>query len=175
MIKKNNIAIVILGIFIIASISCVKSPSSVLRKDLKGFGNIEWGQDVSTLEEMVCIKNKHPLQKICIKKDENLKIGKADLEAIEYYFWDGRFYSAKIIFKGKENFSQLKKQAFNTYGKGIEQKVYNGFGYSWDKEKIGINLGYLEDYQKGTLSVELKEVASTAHQRIMKDLLAKGN
>jgi len=169
---KSNFLWIVLSIFLLANFSCTKSTSRPeSHPEPEGFADIKWRQDISTLEGMVCVKNKHPQQKVYTKKDDDFKMGKANLDRVEYYFWDDKFYSAIVTIKGYENFKRLKKAVFNEFGKGKEEEVRDGFGYSWKNDKTTINLGYLKDYQKGTLSIELKDVARQARKQIMKDFL----
>ena len=168
---KNNILLVFFGIFLIVNLSCTKKPSTKPRREPQGFNEIKWNQDLSTLDGLVCLKNRHPQQKICSKKDDTLKMDKVDLDSIDYYFWRDKFYRVLITIKGYENFEQLKKVVFKKFGNGIESQVRDGFGYTWVGEETRIDLGYLKDFNKGTLSIELSEPAHQAHQQIMNDLL----
>ena len=109
---EKNILWIALSIFLIVNISCTKRPPAKLHKNLEGFGDIKWGQEISALEDMVCIKNKHPRQKVCTRKDELLKMGRASLDTVEYYFWNDKFYSVVVTIKGQDNFERLKKNFF---------------------------------------------------------------
>ena len=46
------------------------------------------------------------------KKGDNLRLGEAQLDKMEYGFWKGKFAEVQITATGSENFDQLKKFLF---------------------------------------------------------------
>lgn len=63
-------------------------------------------------------------QRYIQKKGDELKIGGATLESIEYGFWQGKLSDVIIKFKGYANFSALKDATFEKFGSGYKPNQF---------------------------------------------------
>ena len=106
-----------------------------------GFRGIKWGTDISTLKDMVFIDAIYRDMKRYERRGDELKIGEAKLDYIQYEFRKGRFYLVEMWFKGGENFNQIKETMFEIYGKG-RSMTEKTEGYFWEGEKTDMIMIY---------------------------------
>jgi hypothetical protein len=123
-----------------------------------GFGGIKWGTEFSEVKsdmaESRSITNPtEPDVKVKIyytKKGDNLKMGEAQLDKIEYGFFRGKFAEIQITATGPENFNHLKKFLFEKYG--TVEKSTQGL-YSWNGPVTRIALRYDEPTKTSLLTM----------------------
>ena len=84
------------------------------------------------------------------RKGDNLKMGEAQIDKIEYGFWKGKFAEGYITSTGSENFNQLKKFLFEKYG--TVDKSAQGL-YSWNGPVTRIALRYDEPTKTSLLTI----------------------
>jgi len=120
-----------------------------------GFRDIKWGTDISTLKDMVFVMAVEKNVKRYERKRDELKIGKAKLDYIQYEFRKGKFYLVEIGFQGVENFNRLKETMFETYGKG-QKMTDNTESYFWEGEKTDIIMIFDADIGGG-ITISSKE------------------
>jgi hypothetical protein len=134
--KKVTVSIVVLTILLMGRFGLAQSfkPGS----EPEGFRGIRWGTDISTLSGMEpyrtseiggtlpvdlwdldrgALIEKINLQ-IYLKMGDELRIGGAELEKIEYGFWRGKFCEATVTTRGPENWVSLREAVFEEFGKG---------------------------------------------------------
>ena len=119
--KWSIILVIVVGIF-----SCTQKSTSGFKPDSEpdGFAGIKWGTEFSQVNsDMVELRSvinpTEPDVKIKIyytKKGDNLKMGEAPIDRIEYGFFRGKFAEVQITATGPENFNHLKKVLFEKYG-----------------------------------------------------------
>jgi len=82
------------------------------------------------------------------RKGDELKIGKAKLDYIQYEFRKGKFYLVEMWFQGIENFNHVKETMFEKYGKGqiMSEKTES---YFWEGEKTDMIMVYDADIGGG--------------------------
>ncbi len=99
-----------------------------------GFRGIKWGADISTLKDMVFVMTIDQNAKRYERKGDELRIGKAKLDYIQYEFRNGKFYLVEMWFEGIENFNYIKETIFEKYGRGriMSEKTES---YLWEGEK----------------------------------------
>lgn len=133
-----------------------------------GFRGLKWGTDISTLSDMEYHKTGGDIQ-IYVKKNDELKMGKATLEKIEYDFWRGKFYGVHIYTRGYTNWVALKNAVFKKYGKGFQGNK-NIEKYDWSGKKTEMMLNYFKSSENGTFimfSIEMeKQKMEAATRRI---------
>jgi hypothetical protein len=123
-----------------------------------GFAGIKWSTEFpevkSDMVESGSIANPtEPEVKIKIyytKKGDNLKIGEAQLDKMEYGFFRGKFAEVYIASNGPENFNYLKKFLFEKYG--TVEKSTQGL-YSWNGPITRIALRYDESTKTSLLTI----------------------
>jgi len=88
------------------------------------------------------------------KKGDTLRMGEAQLDMIEYVFWQGKFAEVRLTSTGPENFASLKKVLFEKYGT-VSAPVQGA--YPWDGSVTHMTLRYDEKTK-----ISLLMIASTA-------------
>ena len=142
--KKLQVAVMALNKILVIAFSiilmgCFAStrPFSKSPLDPEGFRGIKWGTDIATLKDMVFVMATGKNVKRYQRKGDELTIGKAKLDSIQYEFRNGRFCLVEIEFQGVENFNLVKETMFETYGKG-RKMADNTESYFWEGEKTDI-------------------------------------
>lgn len=161
--------------FVVGIFGCAQTSTSGFKPNSEpdGFAGINWGTQFSEVKsDMVESRSisdpSEPDVKIKIyytKKWDNLKMGEAQLDRIEYVFWRGKFAEARITATGAENFNQLKKFLFEKYGTVNKSQG----AYSWDGSITQIFLKYDESAKPFLLTIASTSIAS----REVKDIFDK--
>ena len=118
-----------------------------------GFRGLKWGTEFSTVKDSMKYLRTDPSYggvKIYSRKDDDLKIGGAELESIIYGFWQDKFYTVIIKSKGYSNYSSLKDASFKKFGAGHKTNRFME-DYKWFGEITGIILKYKEVLNEGYL------------------------
>lgn len=127
----------------------------------EGFRGIKWGTDINTLSRMKysITDPSYGGVQYYIREVDELKIGGATLERIEYGFWRGKFCDVIIYTTGYVNFNNLKQVVFKKFGKGY-QKQKDGYieSYYWWGENTLMMLDYDLFSQEGCLFMSSKEM-----------------
>jgi len=145
---------------VIVIFGCTQKSTSTFKPNSEpdGFGGIKWGTEFSEVKsdmvESRSIANPtDPDVKIKIyytKKGDNLKMGEAHLDKIEYAFWKGKFSEVQITAAELENFDHLKKFLFEKYG--TAEKSTQGL-YPWTGPITRIALRYDESTKTSLLTI----------------------
>ncbi len=125
-----------------------------------GFRGIKWGTEFSTVKDSMTYLRTDPVYggiKIYSRKDDDLHIGGATLESIGYGFWQDKFCSVDIQFKGYTNFSSLKDALFEKFGAGNQPNRFLE-EYFWHGVVTGISLIYKEVSREGYLFMFSNEI-----------------
>lgn len=101
--------------------------------------------------------SRYPLLKSYVKEEDDLEIGGARLEAIEYAFWDGRFQGVLIKAKEPEDWAGLKETSFERFGRGFQLHKHLE-SYHWEGEKTRAILERNKDSKLATLIIASKEI-----------------
>lgn len=151
--------------FVVGTFGCTQKSTSGFKPNSEpdGFAGIKWGTEFSEVKsEMVesrSITNPtEPDVKIKIyytKKRDNLKMGEAQLDKIEYGFFRGQFAEVQITAAGPENFNQLKKFLFEKYG--TLDKPVQGL-YPWNGSVTRIALRYDEPTKTSLLTISSTKI-----------------
>ena len=146
--------------FVVGTFGCTQKSTSGFKPNSEpdGFAGIKWATEFSEVKsdmvESRSISNPtEPDVKIKIfytRKGDNLKMGEAQLDKIEYGFWKGKFAEGYITSSGSENFNQLKKFLFENYG--TVDKSAQGL-YSWNGPVTRIALRYDESTKTSSLTI----------------------
>ena len=159
--KLSAILVFMVGIF-----GCTQKTTSSFKPNSEpdGFADIKWGTEVSEVKsdmvELMSISDPaEPNVKIKIyytKKGDDLKMGEARLDKIEYVFWRGKFAEGRINATGPENFDRLKKFLFEKYG---SVNKFQG-AYSWGGSVTRIALRYDEPTKPCLLTIATTKLES---------------
>lgn len=162
-------AIIFLSLFLINNLVFAGIADFKPGSEPDGFRRIKWGTEFSTVEKdmkhIVTAPDDNEL-KIYTKKDDELRIGGAQLESIEYHFWKGKFCAIKIYTKDIGNWLNLKKTTFEKFGTGFPKNDSTGEWYIWDGEITVVNLIYDKTSQKGYLVLVSKEISHQMEKAI---------
>jgi hypothetical protein len=153
-------------VFVVGIFGCTQKSTSGFKSNSEpdGFAGIKWGTEFSEVKsdmvELGSISDPaEPNVKIKIyytKKGDNLKMGEAQIDKIEYVFWREKFAEVRINATGPENFDRLKKFLFEKYG------TVNKFqgAYSWEGSITRIALRYDEPTKLCLLTIGSTKLAS---------------
>lgn len=159
--------------FVIGIFGCLqKSASFKPDSEPDGFSSIKWGTQFSEVKsdmmESRSISNPdEPDVKIIIyytKKGDNLKMGEAQLDKIEYGFWKGRFAKVQINASGLEKFNYLKRFLVEKYGT-VDQSVQGA--YTWDGSMTQIVLRYDEATKTSSLTITSTKLSNQQLQEMV--------
>ncbi|MBA7543504.1 hypothetical protein ES705_35835 [subsurface metagenome] len=117
-----------------------------------GFRGNKWGTDIKTLKGMEYIGTDPSYGGIkkYTKKNEDLRIGGAELGRIEYCFWRGKFCNISIIIKGSTNWTGLRDAVFEKFGEGYKSNEFVE-NYFWNGGITSMLLKYNEFSKEGKL------------------------
>jgi hypothetical protein len=161
--------------FVVGIFGCAQKSTSGFEPNSEpdGFAGIKWGTPFSEVKsDMVESRSisdpAEPNVKIKIhytQKGDPLKMGEAQLDKVEYVFWQGKFAEARINATGPENFDRLKTFLFEKFG--TVNKSQGAF--FWDGSVTQIYLKY-----DGSAKPLLLTISSTTMtSREVKDLFDK--
>jgi len=160
-------------VFVVGIFGCIqKSTSFKPNSEPDGFASIKWGTDFSEVKsdmvESRSVSNPtEPDVKTKIdytKKGDNLKMGEAQLDKIEYGFWKGKFAKVQITASGLENFNYLKQVLFEKYGT-VDKPVQGA--YTWDGSVTQIALRYDEATKTSSLTITSTKLSNQELQEMV--------
>ena len=164
---RNLLRWSIILVFMVGVFGCTQKSTTGFKPNSEpdGFAGIKWSTEFSEVKsDMMESRNTsnptEPDVKIKIyytKKGDNLKMGEAQLDKMEYGFWKGKFAEVYITAAGPENFNQLKKFLFEKYG--TVDKPVQGV-YFWNGSVTRIALRYDESAKTCLLTIGSTELAS---------------
>jgi len=125
-----------------------------------GFRGIKWGTDILNLSGMQYSHTaKYGGVKYYLREGDELVIGRANLNKIEYRFWNGKLYSVEIFTKGFTNFEGLKEAVFEKFGASFKVTLNTTEGYTWDGKQTDMVLDYDSSSEKGSLFIYSKTLS----------------
>ena len=152
--------------FMVGIFGCTQKTTSSFKPNSEpdGSAGIKWGTEGSEVKsDMVELRSisdpAEPNVKIKIyysRRGDNLKMGEAQLDNIEYVFWRGKFAEVRINATGPENFNHLKNFLFDKYG---TVDKFRG-AYLWDGSVTQIALRYDEPTKTSLLTIASTKIAS---------------
>jgi hypothetical protein len=158
--KWSVILAFVMGIF-----GCTQKSTSPFKPNSEpdGFAGIKWGTEFSEVKsEMVELRSivnpTEPDVKIKIyytRKGDNLKMGEAQIDKMEYGFFKGKFAEVQITVVGPDNFNHLKKFLFEKYG--TVDKPVQGL-YPWNGSVTRIALRYDEPTKTSSLTISSTKI-----------------
>ena len=164
---KNNVLFAFVILFTIGIAGCSQKSTSAFKPNSEpdGYAGIKWGTQFSEIKSSDMVESRNtidlaePDKKIKIfytRKSDQLKLGEAALDKIEYVFWFGKFADVRIIASGSENFDKLKNYLFDKYG------PVNKFqsAYTWDGKVTKIIFKYDESAKSVLLSIASTSLAA---------------
>lgn len=102
----------------------------------KEFRGILFGQDITTLENLVPVPGKG-YENTYYRKNEELTFGKADIVSVAYYFRKDKLYRVGMAFAGEANYFLIKDKLIRELGPG--RQVGARYGWMWPAFSMEIN------------------------------------
>jgi hypothetical protein len=112
-----------------------------MEREPANFRGIKWGTELGSLSDMEIV-NESESEKMAVRKNEKMTIGKATVGLIRYFFYKGKFYSVYISFTDRENFTRLKQGLSVLHGQPEESRMVNT--YYWFGKDVDISFRYNE-------------------------------
>ncbi len=118
-----------------------------------GFRDMPWGSSPSSVVGGMTLEYNDHDSKCYTRKQENLKIGDADLKWIGYCYHKDRLFSVWIKFDGARNFSKIQEALVQKYGKPHRQNSY-AEDYLWAAKgsDVALSLTFNDIRQNGELT-----------------------
>lgn len=97
-------------------------PCIAFKNEPEGFRHIKWGTNINSLKNFIFqySKDKNDAIKVYVMDKDIMSFGGAELDRIEYEFYNGRFVSVSLKVKDLCNFIILKRFCFRKFGMGTE-------------------------------------------------------
>jgi hypothetical protein len=140
-----------------------------------GFRGIKWGTkllaafpNLKKIKRVKSSSESYPFLESYLKDEEDLKLGRANLETIEYCFWDEKFIGVAIVAKDPEDWFGLKEVTFEKFGKGFQPSKHIE-EYEWRGKKTSAFFRKEEETKLGELFIgseeSLKELKTYIKQK----------
>ena len=124
-----------------------------------GFRDLRWAAGRLTLGLLKQVETGTVQDEIkeYVRVNEDLKMGKAQLDSIVYAFWRNKLYGVTIWVSGHENYLALRNEVFNRFGIGnrSDPKLER---YLWSDADSDRMLKYDEANQSGLFWMRSKEL-----------------
>ncbi len=129
-----------------------------------GFRDLRWGISRASIGIMQEIESGSDPVKIkeFVRKNEDLKFGKAQLDSIAYAFWRYRLYAVTIWVSGQDNYLALRNEVFNRFGAGLKSEDHPE-RYLWSDTSSDRMLKYVEADQTGLFWMRSKDLNRKYH------------
>jgi hypothetical protein len=116
-----------------------------------GFGDIKWETELSTLKDMKLsrVDPSYGGIHVYLSLGEPPRIGKVELNKVEFLFWKGKLIGVSIIAEGASECQSLKEAVFDVFGKGNKPYAEQDY-FVWDGKIILMSLEFFLD-GKGAL------------------------
>ncbi len=124
-----------------------------------GLRNLRWGINrsaIGMMQEIDTGSDQMDLKEY-VRKNEDLKLGDAQLDSIVYAFWRYRLYAVTIWVSGHDNYLALRSEIFNRFGVGLKSENHPD-RYLWSDIHSDRMLKYVEADQTGLFWMRSKDL-----------------
>lgn len=83
-----------------------------------GFRGLKWGTRLSDVASALNFVEEDSGVKFYSRKGDSLKLGDADVVAVKYGFWQDKFYTVQILYRGDTSDRLVRQHLFKEYGEG---------------------------------------------------------
>lgn len=150
--KKMFISTLLVFSIIVYLSGSTNAQGNMPQNEPEGFRGITWGTNYETLaDSLVFARTDESYGGINIytRKDDDLKIGEATLERIQYGFWQGKFSDVTIFVDGYNNWSAVHEALCSRFGSsGYKNNRYIDY-YVWYGDKSSVTSEYNKTLNKG--------------------------
>jgi len=151
---------------LIGSILIVASISMATERPT-GFRGLTWGTEFETVKDEMVYSRTDPSYggiEFYLRKNDEMVIGTAKLDSIEYGFWQNKFCDVIGLFSGYTNFSSIKGALFERFGSGSKPNRYIEEYIWFNFAEATIYIKYSEIQKKGHFRIGSKELNEKAKQ-----------
>ena len=135
----------------VIGLACVVLIASAYKNEQSGFRGMNWGVAVpEAWGEKVAIDESYGGIDIYHAPDEDLTLGCATLESVEYSFWQGKLCNVTVNFEGFKDFSCIHDAVKEKFGVGFRPNQFME-RYFWSGKVTNILLDYNKASEKGQL------------------------
>lgn len=85
------------------------------------FRGVEFGTNIKNVTDMI-VEHESGLITRCAKKDEKMEMMGSKVDKISYNFYKGNFYEGRVLFKGIDNFYNIRSSLYAQHGMSLESK-----------------------------------------------------
>jgi hypothetical protein len=139
-------------------------PLSIIafQNEPNGFRGLEWGSELSSLKDIELVENdmSRKFVKVYRIRNDELIIGDAKLEYIDYIAWKGKLSEVIILAKGNVNVENLRAACIKQFG----------YVKTWNKNKYVHTLNENKARQTSTSLLTWRGKTTKIILRITKDL-----
>ena len=156
--KGNKSIILAIAMFVLFILSC--PTSAAYKNEPDGFRGITWGTELETVKDNMVFKRTDSSYggiHFYTKKDDDMTIGAAKLDMIQYGFWQGKFYVVYIYVDGYSNWSGVQEALTAKFGGGYKHNRYLE-EYYWFGDKTTISSEYREIRKNGLIRFSSEEM-----------------
>jgi hypothetical protein len=139
-----------------------------------GFRGLKWGTEFSTVESQMEHVRTDPSYggiKLYRRLGDEMKIGGAELQSIQYGFWQNKLSNVVILFEGYTNFTSVRDSALEKFGRGSQPNRYIERYFWFNDPDATITIDYSEGLRKGRMYMSSKQI--TAEQKRFNEKRAK--
>jgi len=143
------------SVFMLAGCAVINNPKPDFSREFEGFRGYKWGTSIEAVKNDLISKGFDEKRHVewFSKKNETLKIGKANLESIGYVFQDGNFIAVSIISKGESNYGALREELETQFGKPDSEKPD---AFTWDLGHATVLFSYGRTSEASMLVIRAK-------------------
>ena len=131
--------------------------------EIDGFRGLKWGTEFSTVESQMDYARTDPSYggiKFYQKVGDEMKIGGAQLQTLQYGFWQNKFCGVVITFEGYSNFTAVKDATFEKFGRGHQPNRYIQRYYWLNDPGASITIDYSEGLRRGRMYMSSKQISA---------------
>lgn len=158
MVKVNFIISFVLSLILLLGIGVVFCEEREIDK-VNGFRGLQWGTQLPEDKfDYVRTEPSYGGVKIYKRKKENMKVGIALVDSIEYGVWRDKFCHVLIMGKGdNDKFLQIREAVFNKFGKRNRRDRHTE-RYVWSGKETWILLKYRPFLGDGVFYMASKKI-----------------
>lgn len=122
-----------------------------------GFRGIKWETDIKALPDMICAEGQGDTE-FCTRQNDEMAIGAAELDRIEYGFHGGKFFTVLIKYHSSSNYFNLKDAFVRQYGGCYQPNLTKEECY-WNGSNVDIVLRHNSVIHIGSVTYTYKPIA----------------
>lgn len=140
--------------FLLVGLILIAASISMATERPTEFRGLTWGTDFSTVKDEMVHSRTDPSYggiEFYLRKNDEMVIGGAKIDRIEYGFWQNKFFGVSILFLDFTNFSSLKGALFERFGSGNKPNRYIEEYFWFDFAEAYISIKYNKIQKKAIL------------------------